>query len=114
VIWNLPFLAVAVIGTMGIACMLWKRNMVKIIMGLSLVESSVNLFLVALGYRQGGAAPIFTNAPESWMVMPTVQAMTLTNIVIGIATTALLLSFVIIIYRRYGTVDITEIRRLRG
>lgn len=110
---NLPFLVAALIGAMGIACMLWKRNLVKVVMGLSLVEAAVNLFLVALGYRQDGIAPIFTSAPDTWMVMPTVQAMTLTNIVIGIATTALLLSFVMIIYRRYGSADVRDLRRLR-
>jgi len=46
-------------------------------------------------------------------VMATVQAMTLTNIVIGIATTALLLSFVMVISRKYGTRDVTEMRRLK-
>jgi len=45
--------------------------------------------------------------------MPTVQAMTLTNIVIGIATTALLLSFVMLVYRKYGSADAGVMRRLK-
>ena len=47
------------------------------------------------------------------MVMPTVQALTLTNIVIGVATTALMLAFVMLIYKKYGTVNANEIRRLK-
>ena len=83
-------------------------------MGVALFEAAVNLFLVTLGYRNGGIAPIFTNAPDSPMVLPTVQALTLTSIVIGLATTAVLLSFAMVLYKRYGTVDIDAIKELRG
>ncbi len=84
-------------------------------MCLGLFEAGVNLFLVSLGYREGGIAPIFTGSPAgAVMVMPTVQALTLTNIVIGLATTALLLSFVMVLYQKYGTCDVREIRRLKG
>jgi len=48
------------------------------------------------------------------MVLPTPQALTLTAIVIGLATSALLLSLVMLLYRHYGTLDVREIRRLRG
>mgnify|MGYP003799690469 FL=1 len=48
------------------------------------------------------------------MVLPTPQAMTLTAIVIALATTALLLSLIMLVWRHYGTLDIDEIRRLRG
>ncbi|NYT05461.1 MAG: cation:proton antiporter subunit C [Methanomicrobiales archaeon] len=113
-LYDLPFLAAALLMVIGIATMLLRRNLIKVVMGLSLVEAGVNLLLVALGYRGGGIAPIFTNAPQDLMVLPTVQAMTLTNIVIGIATTALMLSFVMVIYRRYGTADADAVRRLRG
>jgi multicomponent Na+:H+ antiporter subunit C len=114
VYYNLPYIAAGLIIVIGIVAMLTRRSLVKMIMGLSLVEAGVNLLLVAIGYRAGGIAPIFTNAPEGTMVMPTVQAMTLTNIVIGIATTALLLAFVMVVYRTYGTADAGKMRRLRG
>ncbi|MDU9377121.1 Na(+)/H(+) antiporter subunit C1 [Methanocorpusculaceae archaeon Sp1] len=111
---NLPFIAVAVLIGIGFAMVLLKRNMIKMIMGLGILEAAVNLFLVSLGYREGGIAPIFTSAPEGVeMVMPTVQALTLTNIVIGVATTALMLSFVMLIYKKYGTVNANEMRRLK-
>lgn len=112
---NAPFIISILLVLIGITAMLTRYNLIKVIIGLTIVEAGVNLFIVSLGYREGGIAPIFTGAQEgAVMVMPTVQAMTLTNIVIGLATTALLLSFVMLIYRRYGTCDIREIRRLRG
>lgn len=111
---DLPFIAAALLIIIGIAMIVTRHNLIKMVMGLAVVEAGVNLLLVATGYREGGVAPIFTNAPSTEMVMPTVQAMTLTNIVIGIATTALLLSFVMIIYRKYGSADVRDMRRLKG
>lgn len=112
-LFNLPFITVMIIIALGIYAMLYKRNLIKIVIGLDLIESGVNLFLVSLGYRNGGIAPIYTNAPSTNMVLPTPQALTLTSIVIGVATTAMLLSFCMVIYKNYGTLDARKIRRLR-
>lgn len=111
---SLPFVAVLALIFIGLGAMLFKRNLIKILMGLSLFESAVNLLLVAIGYRQDGVAPIFTHVPHTHMVLPTVQALTLTAIVIGVATLAMMLSLAMIIYRKYGTVDIRNIRKLNG
>ncbi|OGV43599.1 MAG: cation:proton antiporter [Lentisphaerae bacterium GWF2_57_35] len=111
---NFPLIAVVLIAMMGLSAMVFKRNIVKILMGVTILESAVNLFLVATGYREGGIAPIFTNAPSTHMVLPTVQALTLTSIVIGVATSAMMLSFAMIIYKKYGTVDVRKIRKLKG
>ena len=110
----LPFFTVVVLLLLGLAGMLFKKNLVKVLMALSLMESAVNLFLVATGYRQGGVAPIFTNVPDAHMVLPTVQALTLTSIVIGVATSAMMLSFAMVLYKKYGTVDSRNIRKLKG
>ena len=111
---NLPYITVVIIAGIGLYAMMWKRNLIKIVIGVSLLESAVNLFLVSLGYRAGGVAPIYTNAPSTKMVLPTPQALTLTSIVIGVAVDALLLSFCIVIYRHSGTLDSRKVRRLRG
>lgn len=109
-----PLIAVAVLIGIGFTVILLKKNMIKIAMGVSILEGAVNLFLVTLGYRENGIAPIFTSAPEdALMVMPTVQALTLTNIVIGVATTALLLAFAMVIYKKYGSVNTDKMRRLK-
>ena len=111
---KLPYFTVVVLTLLGLAAMIFKKNLIKILMGLSLMESAVNLFLVATGYRQGGVAPIFTNVPDAHMVLPTVQALTLTSIVIGVATSAMMLSFAMVIYKKYGTTDIQKIKKLKG
>jgi multicomponent Na+:H+ antiporter subunit C len=113
-LWNLPFVTVVVLTFIGLATVLMKRNVIKILLGINILESAVNLFLVSLGYREGGVAPIFTLAPSELMVLPTPQALTLTSIVIGVATSALVLSFAMVLHKKYGTVDIDRIRRLQG
>jgi multicomponent Na+:H+ antiporter subunit C len=111
--WNLSFIAVVALSLIGLATIVIKKNLIKIFLGITIFESAVNLFLISLGYRAGGIAPIFTSAPSTDMVLATPQALTLTSIVIGVATSALLLSFAVIIWKKYGTINTDEIRRLR-
>ncbi len=42
----------------GLYCVLVKKNMVKIVLGIVIMEYAVNLFLIMLGYHLGGIAPI--------------------------------------------------------
>ncbi len=111
--WNLPLVAVVALILIALAIIVFKKNLIKVFLGIVILESAVNLFLITLGYREGGIAPIYTNAPPASMVLPTPQALTLTSIVIGVATSALLLSFAIIIWKKYGSIDIDRIRRLK-
>jgi len=111
--WNLPYVAVVALTIIALATIVLKKNLIKVFLGIIILESAVNLFLISLGYREGGIAPIYTNAPAAAMVLPTPQALTLTSIVIGVATSALLLSFAIIIWKKYGSIDIDRIRRLK-
>jgi len=112
-IQHFPFIAVVILIGLGIYACMFKRNLIKIVIGVSLIESGVNLFLITLGYVKGGVAPIYTNAPGTNMVLPTPQALTLTSIVIGLATTALMLSFAVLIYKHYSSID-AKTRRLKG
>ena len=107
------FLPAIILILIGISAAIFKRNLIKIVMAVHVIGSGVNLFLILSGYRYEGIAPIFTNAPKLEMVLPAPQALTLTSIVINIAVIALMLSFVILIYKYYGTLN-TEKRRLRG
>jgi multicomponent Na+:H+ antiporter subunit C len=114
----LPFIAVVAMILIGLYAVVFRRNLIKMVIGISIIESGVNLFLIMLGYREGGVAPIFTSLPSGTtypeeMVLPVPQALTLTSIVIGVAVLALMLSLVMHIYRKYGTLDVRKIRRLK-
>jgi len=92
-----------------------KKNLIKIIMGLSLVDTGVNLFLISIGYIKGGTAPIFSKPGlmPGTMVDPVPQALVLTAIVIGVAVLALALSLIIKVYYHYGTLNIRKIKELK-
>ena len=112
-IYNIPYIAVACLIILGLYTLVFKRNLIKMIIGITLIESGVNLFLITLGYRKGSVAPIYTSSPGGVMALPIPQALTLTSIVIGVAVLALMLSLVIQIYRHYGTLDVRKVRRLK-
>ena len=62
-----------------------------------------------------GRSPIYSqNQKILDMVDPLPQALAMTSIVIGLAITALLVAIAIRIYEKYGTFDITKIRKLKG
>jgi len=114
-IGNTPFVVCMILIALGLWALLFRRNLVKIVIGLTLIENGVNLFLVATGYVQEGVVPIYTYAPpDATMVLPTPQALTLTSIVIGLATTALMLSFAIVIHRHKKTLDGRKMTELSG
>lgn len=99
----------------GLYVVLVKPNLIKVIIGINLIDTGVNLFLVTVGYIHGGTAPIFSEAarqPEG-MVDPVPQALVLTAIVIGVSVLALALALAIRVHDHYGTLDLRKIKALR-
>jgi multisubunit Na+/H+ antiporter MnhC subunit len=104
-----------VLFLVGLYGILTRRNLVKIAISLSIMEFSIFLLLVLIGYIDRGLAPIVDpEAPMQVYVDPLPQAMVLTAIVIGLATTAMLMAIAIRLYRKYNTFDIREIKNLKG
>lgn len=111
---------------LGLYCAVVKKNMVKIVIGIMVMEYAVNIFLIMLGYRFGGEAPIIGRShvdSETGQIVagflnssvdPLPQALVLTAIVISLGSLALMISICIRTYEKYGTFDITQIRRLKG
>jgi len=109
------YLMCLILFCVGIYCILVKKNLIKIIIGIGIVEYAVNLFFILVGYRVQGRAPILAQDQVIQnMVDPLPQALVLTAIVIGLAVTALIVAIAMRIYEKYGTFDITKIRRLKG
>ncbi|MFH1458415.1 MAG: sodium:proton antiporter [Candidatus Omnitrophota bacterium] len=109
------YLLCLVLFCIGLYGVLRKRNLIKIIIGIGIIEYSMNLFFVLLGYRTNGRAPIDAQDQKILnMVDPLPQALVLTSIVIGLGVMALIISIAVRIYEKYGTFDITKIKRLKG
>lgn len=99
----------------GLYGVLRKRSIVKIIIGLAIMSYSVNLFFVMLGYCKNARSPIDSGNQEIIsMVDPVPQAVVLTSIIIGLGVTLLLTAIAGKLYKKYGTFDITKIRKLKG
>ena len=99
----------------GLYILMTKHNLIKMIMGLSIMDTGVNLLIITVGYIKNGTAPIFSKnglSPEK-MVDPVPQALVLTAIVIGVAVLALALGLTIRLYKYYGTLDMRKIKEQR-
>ena len=112
----LNFILCFVLFLIGLYGVITRKNIIKIIIGLCIMEYSLNLFFIMIGYIDGGAAPIVnvTSDKAATYVDPLPQAIVLTAIVIGLATTALLLAIAIKLYKKYKTFDIDKINNLKG
>ena len=93
----------------GLYGLITKRNLIKKIMGLYILDAGVILYFVSVGYRSGASAPILDKGVEK-VVDPVPQALMLTAIVIGICVTALALAIAVKIYEKHGTLDIEELK----
>ncbi len=106
--------ALSLIG-IGLYVVLTKKNLVKVLIGISIADSGVNLLLISVGYLKNGTAPILEKGLNKPMVDPVPQALVLTAIVIGVATLALAMSVVIDVKRHFGTVELDKvIKMMRG
>ena len=115
----LPYLCATILLLLGLYGVVAKKNLVKIVIGLFIIEYAVNLMLILVGYRYGGTAPIVTsieNAAEEAATFtdPLPQALIVTSIVIGLGLAAMVISLCLRLYEKYGTFDILQIRRLKG
>lgn len=99
----------------GMYAVLVKRNLVKIVIGLTIIDAGVHLLLIAIGYVKDATAPIFSmdSLTADKMVDPVPQALVLTAIVIGLGVTAVALALVIRLYDHHKTLDIDKIRKLK-
>ena len=100
----------------GFTTLLLNRNMIKKIIGFSMMDSAVYLFLASYGYIRGRVAPIIEDAAApvevSAFVNPLPAGLVLTGIVVSVSVTAIMLALTVRLYRRYRTLDIDVIAQL--
>jgi multicomponent Na+:H+ antiporter subunit C len=110
----LPYAVAVWVLLVGLWGMITSRHLIHLIICLSVVQSSTYLLLLSIGYKKGGAAPIFIDIPPGTKAVdPVVQALTLTDVVVGATVTALLLAIAVQAQKRFGTLDPDELDPLR-
>jgi multicomponent Na+:H+ antiporter subunit C len=111
----LPYAVAAWLFLVGVWGIVTSRNLIHLVVCLTVVQASTYIVLLGIGYRTDAAAPIFADIPTSTpTVDPVVQALTLTDVVVEATVVALLLALAIQAERRFGTLDPNELGALRG
>ncbi len=111
--------AVALIA-LGLFAICTRKNLIKVVLGMGIVDYGINLLIVSIGWNNVGTAPIYTlsdlmnGVSSHFFVDPVPQALTLTSIVIGACVDAMALALVVMIYRKYKTINADEVRRING
>jgi len=88
----IKYLLCFILFSVGLFCVLNKRNLIRIIIGLVIMEYAVSLFLVLAGARE------------------IVFSVIIASLVLVFVLTAIALK----VHEKYKTFDITQIRRLKG
>jgi len=96
-------LLLILVGLYGVVA---SRQTVKIVISLVILQHGVHLLLLLIGYREGGNPPIV----DPGTVLSTFAG----GAVDPLPQALVLVALCVRLYERYGTFDITEIRRLRG
>ncbi|HUZ11231.1 MAG TPA: sodium:proton antiporter [Caulobacteraceae bacterium] len=101
-----PWLVAALLFAAGVFGIVTSRNFIHLVGCLSVCQSSTYVLLLGVGYRWGAVAPVFYDHPPGTpAVDPVVQALVLTDIVVGATVTALLLAMAVRVHDKTGTLD---------
>lgn len=100
----------------GLYIMIAHHNLIKKLIGMYLVQTSVVFFFVTISAKSGATVPILLESgafqPEQY-ANPLPHVLMLTAIVVGVATLGVSLALVIAIYRQYQSLDEEEILNQR-
>ncbi len=110
-----PYAAAAWILLVGLYGVVTSENLIHLIQCLAVAQSGSYVLLLAVGYQAGATAPVFVGIPSSRpAVDPVVQALTLTDVVVSVTVTALLLAIALQIHKSTGSLDPSHTRQLHG
>jgi NADH-quinone oxidoreductase subunit K len=97
-----PFLvATALMVIIGLGCLMFKRDMVRLLIGVEILFNAANLFLVALATQSPG------------MIDPFAHSVVMMAIVLDGTVIAIGLAMVLNVYKHYRTIDVRKLRRLK-
>jgi len=111
----LPYIIAGWLLLIGLYGIVTSRNLIHLIICLGVLQSSTYVLLIAIGFKTGATAPVFADVKVGTAAVdPTVQALCLTDVVVGATVTALLLAVAIQSHKRAGTLDPSAKQPIRG
>jgi multicomponent Na+:H+ antiporter subunit C len=97
----------------GMYGMTLKRNLVKKLIGMTIFQAAIILFYISSSVKAGATVPIYsehiTNSDPSNYINPLPHALMLTAIVVGVATVGVAFALLVLIHKRYNTLDENEL-----
>jgi multicomponent Na+:H+ antiporter subunit C len=101
----------------GLYGMMAKNNLMKKLIGMNIFQWSIILYYISIGAKKGGTVPIIMDTHSAAgqairaidYINPLPHVLMLTAIVVGVATTGIALALLIIIYKKYGTLEEDEV-----
>ena len=95
----------------GLAMLLFQRNLIKKLIGMNIMDSGTFLFLASMGYIEGRDAPIIVDGvtDPSKYINPVPAGLGLTGIVVSVSVTAIMLALTVRLYKRYHTLQLDDI-----
>lgn len=101
----------------GLYAMMVKKNLVKKIIGMNILQTAIILFYISVGTKNSGTLPIIMHEPHAGhhpvravdYINPLPHVLMLTAIVVAVATLGVALALAIKVYHQYGTLDEDEI-----
>ena len=103
-----PYVLVAILLGVGLYGMTMKRNLLKKVIGMTIFQTSIYLFFIQGATKTNATIPVYLpelgTTPTSYM-NPLPQVIVLTAIVVGVAITGVALSLILLVYKRYGSLD---------
>lgn len=108
---NYEEMAAMILFGIGFTTLLLQKNLIKKIIGFSMMDAAIYLFLAAKGYIEGRRAPIVENGITQMeaYINPIPAGLVLTGIVVSVSVTAVMLALTVRLYRRYHTLDFDRI-----
>jgi multicomponent Na+:H+ antiporter subunit C len=108
---NYNYVVYIALMVIGLYAILARGNLVKKIIGLTLLQTAVFLFYISIGKIDGGTVPVEWPAkpPDVPYENPVPHVLMLTAIVVGVGTSAVALALIVRIKAAYGTIEDEEI-----
>lgn len=102
------YLMIVILLTIGLYGMLVKRNLLKKLIGMNILQTAIFLFFIEGATKSGGTVPVIDpllGTEAAKYINPLPHVLILTGIVVGMSLTGVALAFLLIIYRKYKTLD---------
>ena len=106
-----------VLMMVGLYAMMAKKNLIKKLVGMNIFQTSIILFYVSIGCKEGATIPILAHdaahhgaVNPAHYINPLPHVLMLTAIVVSVSTFGVALALAIKIYQKHKTLEEDEIQ----